>query len=89
MTSPVETQPSASPVRRALLRWIAFATGTLAAVAAAAPMIGYLLGPLRPTRIRWISLGRVDRFPLNETRLETFTNPIHQPWDGPTAKLGV
>jgi menaquinol-cytochrome c reductase iron-sulfur subunit len=28
-------------------------------------------------------------FPVNETRLVTFDNPIRQPWDGVTARTGV
>ena len=33
--------------------------------------------------------GRPSQFPLNETRLETFDNPLGQPWDGMAARMGV
>ena len=36
-----------------------------------------------------MSSGPVTNFPVGETRLETFANPISQPWDGMTAKTGV
>jgi len=37
----------------------------------------------------WIPPGEVGRFPVNETRLKTFEDPLRQPWDGVTALTGV
>jgi hypothetical protein len=63
----------------------------LSAAAAAvlgAPLVGYFLGT-RKRDVHWIGLEEVDRFPVNETRLQTFDNPLRQPWDGMTALTGV
>jgi Rieske Fe-S protein len=37
----------------------------------------------------WVPLGPVTNFPLNQTRLLEFDNPIRQPWDGLVARTGV
>ena len=50
---------------------------------------GYLLGALRKHRVEWVSSVHPARFPLNETLLETFHNPLGQPWDGMAARTGV
>jgi Rieske Fe-S protein len=63
--------------------------GVMAAVVTAIPFIGYLIGPLRKREPIWMKLGPLAKFPLNQTRLETFDNPIRQPWDGMTASTGV
>src|SRR4029078_3204980 len=39
--------------------------------------------------IHWVALGEVDRFPVNQTRLQNFDNPLRQPWDGMTSLTGV
>jgi Rieske Fe-S protein len=61
----------------------------MAAFAFAIPYLGYLLAAVRKSPVKWVNLGPVTKFPLNETRLETFDNPIRQPWDGMTAHIGV
>jgi nitrite reductase/ring-hydroxylating ferredoxin subunit len=33
----------------------------------------------------WVVLGRVDQFPVGETRVVRYVNPIRQPWDGMVA----
>jgi Rieske Fe-S protein len=43
----------------------------------------------RKEDIPWVKLGAVDRFPVNETRLKNFDNPLRVPWDGVTALTGV
>ena len=43
-------------------------------------------GSTGSTGSRW---DRRVKFPLNETRLETFDNPLGQPWDGMAAHMGV
>jgi Rieske Fe-S protein len=68
---------------------LTYATGALAAAVLAVPFVGYLLGALRKHRVSWVPLGSVSKFPLNETRLETFQNPLAQPWDGMAAHMGV
>src|SRR5690606_32993640 len=67
-------------------------TGMLGAVAAAVvaiPGVGYISGAFRRPEKEWVPLGPVRNFPLNESKLTQFDNPLAQPWDGVTAKTGV
>jgi Rieske Fe-S protein len=52
------------------------------------PVVRYLLGPVKGKGAynSWVSLGSVDGFPIGETRLATYENPVNEPWDGDTAK---
>jgi Rieske Fe-S protein len=82
--------PQTIPERRTFLSWVAVGLGGLATLAAALPFVGYLLGPLlRKPEEPWLSLGKVDSFPVGDTVPVTFTNPIRQPWDGITAQTTV
>jgi Rieske Fe-S protein len=36
-----------------------------------------------------VKLGPVEKFPLHETHMVTFENPLRQPWDGVAAHTGV
>jgi menaquinol-cytochrome c reductase iron-sulfur subunit len=84
------THPApANPGRRTFLEWFTYATGAAAAALLSVPFVGYLIGPLRKHRVRWVRLGLPSNFPLNETRLATFPNPLGQPWDGMAAHMGV
>ena len=76
----LRAQPAAG--RRTFLQWFTYATGVVAAAILAVPFVGYLLGPLRKHRTEWVGLGPASQFPVNETRLKTFDNPLRQPWDG-------
>src|SRR5262249_19063598 len=60
----------------------------VAATVLGVPILGYFFGT-RKRPVQWVSLGLVNTFPLEETRLVTFDNPIRQPWDGVTAQTGV
>jgi nitrite reductase/ring-hydroxylating ferredoxin subunit len=57
----------------------------------AVPLVRYLLSPV--TRERklgyesWISLGPIDQFPMSQTRMATFRNPIAHASDGETADI--
>jgi Rieske Fe-S protein len=75
--------------RRSVLRWLTYGLGGLATAALAIPFVAYLFGAVRKNSIKWITLGEVSGFPINQTRLVTFDNPIRQPWDGMTAHIGV
>ena len=78
------------PARRTFMRWLVGLIGAAAAVFLTIPLVRYLVGPLRsPPADRWVDLGPVDRFPVNQTRKATFDNPIRQPWDGMTADTAV
>jgi len=83
--SPAPTYPG----RRTFLKWLTYATGAVAAALLAIPFVGYLLAALRKHQVHWVPLGLPSQFPLNETRLATFPNPLGQPWDGMAAHTGV
>jgi menaquinol-cytochrome c reductase iron-sulfur subunit len=54
------------------------------------PVVRYLLSPAtkRPRGAdAWISLGPMSRFPMGETRLASFANPVMRPSDGVTANI--
>ena len=74
--------------RRTFFQWLTYGLSAVAAAALGVPLIGYFFG-VRKKEVRWVTLNEVDRFPVNETRLKTFDNPLRQPWDGMTALTGV
>lgn len=80
---------SSKPTRRTFFQWLTFGLGALAALLTAVPFLGYLLGATRKRPPLWVTLGPLADFPLHQTRLATFANPIRQPWDGMTAQTGV
>jgi Rieske Fe-S protein len=71
-------------------RWLLLKIGALfnAGVAAALciPIARYLLSPVQrdDDYKSWVTLGRIDKFPVGETRLARFTSPNGRPWDGMT-----
>jgi Rieske Fe-S protein len=77
------------PGRRTFLQWLTYATGAVAAAVLGIPFVGYLFGALRKHPVHWVGLGPPSQFPLNETRLATFQNPLGVPWDGMAAHMGV
>jgi Rieske Fe-S protein len=83
--APAETRPG----RRTILRWLTYTIGAVAAVVLAIPFVGYLFGALQKHRTVWHPLGPPSKFPLNETRLVPFENPLGQPWDGMAAHMAV
>ncbi len=92
MTIAPGSSPAPTPddsQRRRFLKWSTFGIGGLATALLATPLVGYLLGPLRKHRVRWVSLGPRDNFPINETRLAMFQNPLGTPFDGMAAQMGV
>lgn len=74
--------------RRELLTKLAVAINIAVAAILAVPVIAYLISPLKRKGqyLKWISLGAIDDFPEGQTRLGTYRNPFHRPWDGPTDK---
>jgi len=56
--------------------------GTLLAI----PLAGYVFGSFlkRGDELSWVSLGHVDGFPVGQTRMAVYTNPITTPFDGLT-----
>ena len=74
-------------------RWLLLRVGALfnavVGVAVAVPIVKYLLSPVKPDDAykSWVSLGSVDTFPVGETRLAKFTNPVSRAWDGETDRV--
>src|SRR5438094_660540 len=87
--------PAPLPGRRTFLqrvwKWTTVGVGGVAAAVVGVPLIAFLLGALKkkPAQEEWITLGPLSKFPRDETRLVTFTNPIRQPWDGKIAETGA
>jgi Rieske Fe-S protein len=74
-------------------RWLLLKIGALfnavVGVAVAVPVVKYLLSPAKPDDAykSWVSLGSLDTFPVGETRLAKFTNPVSREWDGETDRV--
>ncbi len=85
MSSPEQTS------RRGLLVRIGVLVNMVAGVVLAVPIVRYLLSPASRKRKggydSWLSLGSVDRFPVGETRLAVFRNPVVTPSDGATGEV--
>lgn len=80
-------QPDSLTVsRRWLLLKIGAAFNAVVGVAVAIPVVKYLMSPIKPDDAykSWVSLGSVESFPVGETRLTKFTNPVGRAWDGET-----
>jgi Rieske Fe-S protein len=75
--------------RRWLLLKIGVFFNAVVGVAVTVPVVKYLLSPVKPDGAykSWIALGTIDSFPVGETRLAKFTNPVGQTWDGETDRV--
>jgi Rieske Fe-S protein len=77
--------------RRGMLATIGIGLNAVVGVILAVPIVRYLLAPAirvgTSNDESWLSLGAVDQFPVGETRLATYRNPITSPSDGETANL--
>jgi menaquinol-cytochrome c reductase iron-sulfur subunit len=83
-------KPTDGISRRNFMAAIGLMLNGAVAAALAVPVFRYLLSPARrkPAGAEtWISLGPVASFPIGETRLATFRNPVVAPSDGKTADL--
>ena len=77
--------------RRSILMKVGLLVNGFVGVLLAVPIVRYLLSPVMRDRGRsddsWLTLGSLEQFPVGETRLATFRNPVANPWDGETASL--
>ena len=80
--------PQAPVGRRTFFQWLTYGFSAAAAAALSIPLVGYFLG-VRKRDVHWVKLEDVGNFPVDQTRLQTFDNPLRQPWDGMTALTGV
>src|ERR1043165_8665929 len=87
------TQPTnrnEAPPRRTFFKLLTALVSIAAAMLLAIPGAGYFGGAMRRRKPgNWVRLGTVSSFPVGETRLAKFDNPLAQPWDGITAHAGV
>lgn len=78
------------PGRRRFLIRLSMAAGSLIAIMAGLPVIGYVLLPVfRKMQRQWVSVGPVSRFTVGDTVLVSFENPSARPWAGVTGKTGA
>ncbi len=78
------------PGRRRFLARLGVAAGSLIAIAAGLPVIGYVLLPVsRKMDRQWVSVGPADRFTVGDTVLVSFEDPSARPWAGVTGKTGA
>jgi len=75
--------------RRGFLLKLGFALNAVAASLVGIPVIKYIFSNLsrKGSYRSWITLGTLDAFPENETRLATYRNPYTRPWDGATGDI--
>ena len=74
--------------RRGFFQWISGILAAIAAALAGVPLVAYVVVP-RKGKVHWVSLGPVEQFAVDQTRLMEFDNPLRQPWDGIVARTGV
>ncbi|PWT81940.1 MAG: (2Fe-2S)-binding protein [Blastocatellia bacterium] len=74
--------------RRAMLR-IGVGLSGLGAALMGIPILGFVLSTFSKAKTSnaWVSLGPIDEFPPQETRLVVYQNPFTRPWDGETAHV--
>jgi len=77
--------------RRELFTKLGIFLNSLVAVILAVPIVRYLLSPVARGRKEgyesWVPLGSIEQFPVGQTRLATYRNPVVNPWDGDTAEI--
>ena len=77
--------------RRKLLVKIGLLFNVIIGVILAVPVVRYLLSPVvraqEPGSESWLRLGTLEQFPLSQTRLAVYRNPVAEKWDGQTADI--
>jgi menaquinol-cytochrome c reductase iron-sulfur subunit len=77
--------------RRAMLVKLGLLLNGIVGALLAVPIVRYLVSPV--TRERkigyesWLALGGLEQFPVGQTRLATYRNPVVNDWDGKTADI--
>ena len=83
-------EKAAAHSRRSFLFKVSLLLNGAVGAVLAVPVLGYVLGPaLRKNSSynSWVSLGDVSAFPVGETRLMDYRNPVTMVSDGDTAKV--
>ncbi|GIW83264.1 MAG: cytochrome b6-f complex iron-sulfur subunit [Gemmatales bacterium] len=87
--TPADRSESETTDRRGLLKWSTILLGGLATAATGVPIIGFLLGPLRKQKDKWIRAGALKEFAEGEIRLVDLENPLAKATDGDTGRIAV
>jgi menaquinol-cytochrome c reductase iron-sulfur subunit len=80
--------PIEDPERRRFFGKVGAICATIAGVIVAIPAVSFLLG-LRKAPRDWRVLGKIEEFPVGETKLVSFLDPSPLPWAGVTAKTAA
>ena len=83
------TESVPNPARRDWFFKIGVAVNVAAGLLLAIPLVGFVFSSFveRKDPRSWISLGAIENFPENATRIATYRNPFTRPWDGQTADI--
>jgi len=78
-----------NPTRRDWLFAAGVAVNVAAGLLLAVPLVGFVFSSFveRKDPRSWISLGPLEAFPEQTTRIATYRNPFTRPWDGQTADI--
>ncbi len=85
-----EATPRPGHSRRVFLFKLSLLLNGAVGAVLAVPILGYLLGPAlkkSSSENSWIDLGSLSTFPVGETRLVTYRNPVTTDWDGQTGDI--
>ena len=85
------TISSERPSRRGIFLKLGLLLNGAVGLLLAIPVVRYLFSPVardrKPGYLAWVSLGGVENFPVGQTRLATYRNPVVTPSDGETASI--
>lgn len=75
--------------RRTFLMNVGIGLNVVVALAIAAPVVAYVLGPVikRRAYLAWVDLGEQGKFPVGQTTLVSYRNPFTTMWDGATGDI--
>jgi Rieske Fe-S protein len=78
-----------NPSRRDWLFTAGVAVNVAAGLLLAVPLVGFVFSSFveRKDPRSWISLGPLEAFPEQTTRIAMYRNPFTRPWDGQTANI--
>ena len=74
--------------RRDFLLKLGIGLNIVAGAMISIPLIGYVMSSfVKKLPLKWTSLGPLEKFPERATRLATYENAYHRPWDGEAAVI--
>lgn len=89
MTEMLDEVRTTTMSRRHLMLRLGIGLSGLAAALTGIPIIGFVFSSFAKAKTsrQWVSLGPLEQFPIQETRLVVYQNPSTRPWDGETAHV--